>query len=93
MIRPKSVPPRLDSLSYESLRRQTLRRDGWRCQSCGKRSNLKVHHQKFRSHSGPDSEENLITLCSACHGKAHRHRASSSRHFSLARASERLPRE
>jgi len=26
---------RLDSLLYESLRQQILRRDGWRCQSCG----------------------------------------------------------
>jgi len=26
-------------------------------------SNLEVHHREFRSHSGADSEENLITLC------------------------------
>src|ERR1700692_4169739 len=25
--------------------------------------NLEVHHRQFRSHSGHDSEENLITLC------------------------------
>jgi len=30
----------------------------WRCQSCGTSSNLEVHHRKFRSHSGADSEEN-----------------------------------
>ena len=54
---------RLDPLSYESLRQQILRRDGWRCQSCGTMSNLEVHHMEFRSHSGADSEENLITLC------------------------------
>jgi hypothetical protein len=35
MIRPKAAPPRLDLLSYESLRQQILRREGWRCQSCG----------------------------------------------------------
>jgi hypothetical protein len=33
--------------------------------------NLEVHHQEFRSHSGHDSEENLITLCSTCHASAH----------------------
>ena len=71
MIRPKAARLRLDPLSYESLRQQILRRDGWRCQSCGIMSNLEVHHKKFRSHSGADSEENLITLCSACHGKVH----------------------
>ncbi len=72
MIHPKAAPTRLDPLSYESLRRQILRRDGWRCQSCGSMSNLEVHHIEFRSHSGADSEENLITLCTACHAELHR---------------------
>jgi 5-methylcytosine-specific restriction endonuclease McrA len=72
MIRPKAVPARLDPFSYESLRQKMLRRDGWRCQSCGAMSNLEVHHQEFRSHSGADSEENLITLCAACHTGVHR---------------------
>ncbi len=62
---------RLDPTSYERLRRQILCRDAWRCQSCGTMSNLEIHHKQFRSHSGHDSEENLITLCSACHGVAH----------------------
>ena len=62
---------RLDPVSYESLRQQVLRRDGWRCQSCGAMSNLEVHHKQFRSHSGHDCEENLITLCTACHAQAH----------------------
>jgi 5-methylcytosine-specific restriction endonuclease McrA len=72
MIRPKAARLRLDLLSYESLRQQVLRRDGWRCQSCGAMSNLEVHHRAFRSHSGADSEENLITLCAACHAGVHR---------------------
>ncbi len=38
---------------------------------CGTMSNLEVHHKEFRSHSGDDSEENLITLCTACHASAH----------------------
>ena len=72
MIRPKTAPARLDPLLYESLRQQILRRDGWRCQSCGTMSNLEVHHMEFRSHSGADSEENLITFCSPCHASVHR---------------------
>jgi ATP-dependent DNA helicase RecQ len=70
-IGPKLPRSRLDPVSYESLRQQVLRRDGWRCQSCGTMSNLEVHHQQFRSHSGQDSEENLITLCSECHASVH----------------------
>ena len=63
---------RLDPASYENLRQQILRRDSWRCQSCGTMSNLEVHHQQFRSHSGYDAEQNLITLCSECHASIHR---------------------
>jgi ATP-dependent DNA helicase RecQ len=72
MFRPKAVPLRLDPSSYESLRQQVLRRDGWRCQSCGSMSNLEVHHKQFRSHAGHDSEDNLITLCTLCHANTHR---------------------
>ena len=68
-VRPDPSRLRLDPVSYESLRQQVLRRDGWRCQSCGAMSNLEVHHQQFRSQSGEDSELNLITLCTACHVK------------------------
>jgi 5-methylcytosine-specific restriction endonuclease McrA len=62
---------RLDPVSYGTLRQQVLRRDGWRCQSCGTMSNLEIHHKEFRSHSGHDSEQNLITLCRACHAGVH----------------------
>jgi 5-methylcytosine-specific restriction endonuclease McrA len=34
-------------------------------------SNLEVHHKAFRSQSGDDSEENLITLCVRCHAATH----------------------
>ncbi|MGB6260296.1 MAG: HNH endonuclease [Candidatus Sulfotelmatobacter sp.] len=71
-IGPKSTSLRLDPPSYESLRQQVLRRDRWRCQKCGTMSNLEVHHRQYRSHSGDDSEENLITLCTQCHAGIHR---------------------
>jgi 5-methylcytosine-specific restriction endonuclease McrA len=62
---------RLDATSYRELHRQVLERDGWRCQNCGRIQNLQVHHLKFRSRSGADSEENLITLCTTCHAALH----------------------
>ena len=71
MIGPRVAPQRLDPVSYERLRQQILCRDGWRCQLCGAMSNLEVHHGEFRSHSGADSEENLITLCARCHTRTH----------------------
>lgn len=71
-IRPKAPPSRLNPVSYEALRQNVLRRDNWRCQSCGSMSNLEVHHKQFRSHFGDDCELNLITLCTACHSQRHR---------------------
>lgn len=70
-IRAKDIRLQLDPASYEALRQQVLRRDGWRCQFCGTTTNLEVHHQEFRSHGGDDSELNLITLCAACHAELH----------------------
>ena len=67
----KQLPIRLDEIEYEAVRERVLRRDGWRCQLCGSMINLGVHHQEFRSHSGEDTEENLITLCNTCHSFVH----------------------
>jgi 5-methylcytosine-specific restriction endonuclease McrA len=67
----KQVPLKLNEREYGELRERVLRRDGWRCQFCGSMNNLEVHHQRFRSHSGPDQEENLITLCNDCHTAQH----------------------
>ena len=70
-IRAKIPRLRLDSSSYRELQRQVMERDGWRCQACGSMQNLQVHHLKFRSHSGSDIEQNLITLCAQCHARIH----------------------
>jgi 5-methylcytosine-specific restriction endonuclease McrA len=69
--RRKSPRLRLDSESYRKLYRQVLERDGWRCQICGSMQQLQVHHLKFRSQSGGDEEQNLITLCAECHLRIH----------------------
>jgi 5-methylcytosine-specific restriction endonuclease McrA len=70
-IGPKPVRFRLNAAEYNDLRKQVLLRDGWRCQLCGSIANLEIHHKQFRSHSGDDSEENLITLCTRCHSESH----------------------
>ncbi|MGQ9554912.1 MAG: HNH endonuclease [Anaerolineae bacterium] len=53
------------------MREQVLRRDHYRCQRCGKRMNLHVHHKKPVSRGGKDELSNLITLCDECHAKQH----------------------
>jgi 5-methylcytosine-specific restriction endonuclease McrA len=61
---------RIARTAYQELKR-LLQRDNWRCQACGSRTALEVHHLKFRSHQGDDSEQNLITLCTSCHRQIH----------------------
>jgi 5-methylcytosine-specific restriction endonuclease McrA len=70
-IRPKNPRLRLTPELYDQACQHVLRRDGWRCQSCGTMSNLEVHHKEFRSQAGHDSEENLITFCAGCHAVIH----------------------
>ncbi len=69
---PKQPRIQLDPQAYQQLCRQVLQRDRWRCQGCGSLENLQVHHKRFRSQRGEDSEENLITLCARCHSAVHR---------------------
>ena len=71
-IRAKDPRIGLDPERYRHLHQQILVRDNWRCQFCGALHNLEVHHVQFRSRSGDDTEENLITACHQCHSRLHR---------------------
>ena len=71
-IFPKRPRIKLKEEAYAQLCRRVLERDGWRCQKCGRGSELQVHHLRFRSALGDDDIENLITLCFSCHEKIHR---------------------
>jgi hypothetical protein len=56
-----------------SVRAAVLARDRHRCATPGCRSThfLEVHHVMPRGQGGSNRAENLITLCSRCHGFAH----------------------
>src|SRR5260370_16594729 len=70
-FRQKQPRLRLNPAEYDSLRKQVLDRDGWKCQDCGSSNDLHVHHLRPRSKLGHDAPENLITLCSSCHRRQH----------------------
>ena len=72
-LKPKQPRLRLEPEAYRQLTRQVLARDGWRCQDCGTARDLQVHHIRSRGRLGDDAEENLITLCAACHQARHLH--------------------
>lgn len=58
------------------LRKAVLERDEFKCRCCGtggqaRLSNLAVHHVIEVVQGGPDTEENLITVCLNCHNLIH----------------------
>ena len=68
---PRRPRLRLEPESYRQLCHQVLERDRWRCQHCGRTTNLQVHHIHPRGRLGDDNEQNLITLCATCHQEIH----------------------
>ncbi len=60
---------------WTQLRVRVLDRDGWTCQKCKLVSfngGLHVHHIIHKKDGGDDIEENLTTLCRACHEAEHK---------------------
>lgn len=73
--RPGDLPPE----EYRVLAAQVMERDGHRCRNCRCTANtawpaLAAHHIIFRSQGGPDTAENLITICGQCHNAIHERR-------------------
>lgn len=54
----------------QELREQVLKRDDNQCQLCQcDNKRLEVHHIIPRRYGGLDIEDNLVTVCRACHAK------------------------
>jgi len=73
--------PEHDRHIPDDVRREVLRRDGYKCRECGwmhKEWNpsdprhLELHHVKHHVKGGENIKDNLITLCTVCHDKIHR---------------------
>ena len=54
---------------YRLKREAQLAKDNYTCQECGSKSNLEVHHIKYRIHD--KQHKHLITLCYHCHSLKH----------------------
>ncbi|HTX20972.1 MAG TPA: HNH endonuclease [Candidatus Aquilonibacter sp.] len=60
-------------IGWRKIRKFVLKRDGFRCAVCKKRSaKLTVHHIKPFCFVLKHDIPNLISLCSKCHTKIHR---------------------
>ena len=61
----------LNSPIWWEKRDRILERDGWRCRICGSTGPLNVHHLRYPEVLGEELDEDLITLCEACHAEVH----------------------
>ncbi len=73
--------PEHDRHIPDDIRREVLRRDGYRCKECdwshevwnpSDPRHLELHHVKYHADGGENSKDNLTTLCTVCHDKTHR---------------------
>ena len=73
--------PEHDRHIADDIRREVLRRDGYKCQDCNwsheewnpsDPRHLEIHHIKHHAKGGANVKENLKTLCTVCHDKIHR---------------------
>jgi hypothetical protein len=66
---PRALGRRAASFAeWAVIRTTVLARAGWRCQACGVRRRLDVHHVIKRSQGGSDFDLNhLVALCRWCH--------------------------
>ena len=62
--------PAASRTEWEAIQSQVRIRAGWRCQACGRRGRLDVHHVIKRSRGGSDFDlDRLVALCRACHDR------------------------
>lgn len=59
---------------WQIVRRAALSRAGYKCERCGKKGRLDVHHKHYDSLGKEDIKEDVAVLCRNCHKKADQER-------------------
>ena len=60
----------LQTEHWRNKRYEALNRANHKCQLCGNKENLQVHHNTY-DNRGNEKDEDLIVLCEICHAKFH----------------------
>lgn len=61
----------LQSPQWKKKRKLVIIRDRYKCQLCGSKKKLQVHHKTY-AHVFNEPLTDLITLCQKCHSAVHR---------------------
>jgi 5-methylcytosine-specific restriction endonuclease McrA len=59
------------SPEWRRLSKAARDRDQGECALCGSTNRVQAHHRVHRKEGGPDTLENLVSLCARCHRAAH----------------------
>jgi len=54
---------------WKEKREKIFQRDGYTCFSCGSKENLRCHHKRYSGKAWEAPDDDLQTLCQACHEK------------------------
>lgn len=57
---------------WKAKRKHILKRDEYACMFCDNTKNLHVHHIKYTGKAWEAPDDDLITLCNACHKAVHK---------------------
>lgn len=60
----------LNSAEWRKTRNAALQRGGWRCDRCGRKRDLNVHHRSYER-LGAEWPDDLEVLCADCHEGEH----------------------
>jgi 5-methylcytosine-specific restriction endonuclease McrA len=62
----------LKSEYWAKVRKKVLARDCNKCQFCGSKKRLEIHHYSYKNHLNELNHlDDLITLCKSCHEYTH----------------------
>lgn len=73
-VTPERQKEKREARHFDGVRERTLLRDGFTCCRCSATTDLVVHHKDDNGRGSPEpnnDEDNLETLCRACHAKHH----------------------
>jgi 5-methylcytosine-specific restriction endonuclease McrA len=60
-----------NTASQSLARKRTVAKRGERCEKCGSRALIELHHKVEAKNGGTFADDNCILLCWLCHQKAH----------------------
>ncbi len=61
----------INSRKWKAIRKRIFKLRGKKCEMCGSRSSIHVHHLTYKRFGGDELDEDLLVVCSECHHGLH----------------------